>query len=88
MIYKDRIDKSLSHVRLAPSRARAGRLIEEGHVRINGRKTEKAHHPIRPGDVLTIALPAGVRVVRVLALSQRRMGSNVARGFYLDLASG
>ncbi len=80
-----RIDKWLWHVRITPTRARAGRLIAEGRVRINGRRTDKAHHAVRPGDILTLALPAGVRVVQVLGLSERRVGFAAAHGLYLDL---
>ena len=84
---QERIDKWLWHARLARTRTLASRLVADGHLRINGKKIDKAHHAIREGDVLTFALPDRVRVIRVLGLSNRRLGPALARGLYEELAA-
>jgi ribosome-associated heat shock protein Hsp15 len=43
---------------------------------------------VRPGDVLTLPLPRGVRVIRVLAISERRGSAAAAQGLYEELAEG
>jgi ribosome-associated heat shock protein Hsp15 len=53
-------------------RARAAELIEQGAVRINKIKAAKLSQPVKPGDVLTLAIGPEVRVVKVLAEPERR----------------
>jgi len=48
-----RLDKWLWCARFFRSRGVATRFCEEGSVRVNGGRTTKAHHAVRPGDVLT-----------------------------------
>lgn len=67
-----RLDKWLFFARFAKSRAVAVSMIEAGCVRINSRKVDGAAAPVRAGDVLTLTLPQGVSVIRVLALGTRR----------------
>jgi len=67
-----RLDKFLWCARFASQRDACLRLAETGLVRINGHRTDKAHAKVRVGDILTVPLPAGVRVVRVRALAGRR----------------
>lgn len=67
-----RLDVWLFNARFVKNRAIAGRLVAGGGVRINRQPTGKPHAKLRRGDVLTLALPAGVRVVRVLLLGVRR----------------
>lgn len=69
---RQRLDKWLFHARFAKSRALGAAWAEAGRIRINGRKTDKPDAAIRIGDVLTLALPGGVRVLRVLQLGERR----------------
>jgi ribosome-associated heat shock protein Hsp15 len=45
-------------------------MAESGRVRINRQPTDKPHARVRVGDVLTLPLHAGVRVVEVLGLSE------------------
>ncbi|MCU0838760.1 MAG: hypothetical protein MUE49_08560 [Rhodospirillales bacterium] len=47
--------------------------------------TAKAHHTVRPGDVLTFPLHAQIRIVRILATAPRRGSATVARQLYEDL---
>ncbi len=63
-------------------------MVESGLVRINRQPTDKAHAKVRVGDVLTLPLRGGVRVVRVMALAEKRGSAAVARGLYEVLSEG
>jgi ribosome-associated heat shock protein Hsp15 len=52
---------------------------------LRGNPTEKAHHAVRPGDVLTFPLGPHIRVIKVLALGVRRGPAPEARLLYEDL---
>ena len=67
-----RIDKWLWHARFAPTRSAAQRLAASGHVRLNRDKVRSPSRLVRPGDVLTLALRGGVRVIRVVGMAERR----------------
>lgn len=81
-----RLDKWLWFARFFKSRTLAARLCDEGRIRVNSRVVDKAHHALRPGDVLTFAQGPHIRVVRVLALGSRRGPASEARALYDDLA--
>ncbi|HVY99605.1 MAG TPA: RNA-binding S4 domain-containing protein [Dongiaceae bacterium] len=80
-----RVDKWLWFARFARTRTSAAKIVTEARFRVNGQPTEKAHHPIRPGDVLTFALGPHIRIIKVLALAARRGGAPEARLLYEDL---
>jgi ribosome-associated heat shock protein Hsp15 len=80
-----RLDKWLWHARFARTRSLAAKLVSEARFRINGNPTEKAHHAVRPGDVLTFPLGPHIRVIKVLALGVRRGSAPEARTLYEDL---
>jgi ribosome-associated heat shock protein Hsp15 len=80
-----RLDKWLWHARFARTRSLAAKLVAGARVRINGNPTEKAHHAVRPGDVLTFPLGPHIRVIKVLALGIRRGPAPEARLLYEDL---
>ena len=80
-----RIDKWLWHARMVRTRTGAAALTTAGFVRLNGRRMTAAGHPVRVGDVVTVALDRTVRVVRVEGLCERRGGAPVARALYRDL---
>jgi len=82
-----RLDKWLWHARFTRTRTQASRLVIEGNFRVNGRKTDKAHHLVRPGDVLTFATNGRIRVIRVLGSTQRRLGFELAKSLYEDLGA-
>lgn len=82
---RQRIDKWLWHARMVRTRSDAAALTTAGFVRLNGRRMTAAGHPVRVGDVVTVALDRAVRVVRVEGLSERRGGAPVARALYRDL---
>lgn len=79
-----RIDKWLWHARFARTRGAAQRLAVSGHVRVNREKGIAASRLVRPGDVLTLSLGRGVRVVRVRAIAQRRGSFDEARRLFED----
>ena len=81
-----RLDKWLWHARVVKTRSLAARLVEGGHVRVNGVRAEAASKPVRPGDVLTIALERTVRVMKVIALGERRGPASEAQALYEDLS--
>lgn len=81
-----RIDKWLWQARFCKSRAIASRLCAEGRVRASGTLVQKAHHLVRPGDVLTFPQGHRIRVVRILALGARRGPASEARLLYEDLS--
>ena len=82
-----RIDRFLWFARLDRSRSAAQALCEKGHVRLDGRRVDRAHAPVRIGSVLSLPLPAGVRVIRVERLPHRRGPAPEAAGLYRDLTS-
>ena len=81
-----RLDKWLWHARFCKSRTLAAKLAAAGKVRIAGTVVVKAHHGVRPGDVLTFPLGPHIRTVRILALGARRGPAPEAQALYEDLA--
>ena len=81
-----RIDKWLWHIRLAKTRTLAQRLVIGGHVRLNRVPVRQPSQVVRPGDVLTVAAFGRVRVLRVLALGERRGPAEEARTLYEELS--
>jgi ribosome-associated heat shock protein Hsp15 len=67
-----RIDKLLWYLRLAKSRTIAQAMAEEGHIRLNARRVDRAHQKVGAGDVLTLPVGMGVRVIELVALPHRR----------------
>lgn len=81
---RQRLDKWLWFARVVKTREAAACLVEAGHVRLNGQKLLKPGHAVKPGDVLTIALNARVRVLHVEALAERRGPAEAARLLYRE----
>jgi ribosome-associated heat shock protein Hsp15 len=81
-----RLDKWLWHARFCRTRTLAAKLAAAGKVRIAGSAVFKAHHGVKPGDVLTFPLGPHIRTIKVLALGERRGGAPQARLLYEDLA--
>lgn len=77
-----RIDKLLWYLRLAPTRPVAQAMAEGGHMRLNGRRIDRAHQKVVRGDVLTVATGNTVRVFEMLALPTRRGPAPEARAHY------
>ena len=83
-----RLDKFLWFARIVKTRASAQALAEQGRIRIDGRLIDRAHAPVRVGDVLSFAQRGAVRVLRVEALPARRGPSAEARALYTEIAEG
>lgn len=83
-----RLDAWLWCARLVKTRAGAADLVREGRVRINRMATEKPHARVRPGDVLTVPVGRGVRVLAVKALAARRGPAQVASLLYEEVPEG
>lgn len=80
-----RLDKWLWQARFFKTRDLAAEMVAGGGLRLNGQHCAKPGHGLGAGDVLTFAQGARIRVVRVLALGQRRGPAEEAQGLYLDL---
>lgn len=86
-IDRQRIDKWLWNARMVRTRSGAAALAEAGYVRLNGKRITAASHPVRLGDVVTLALDRTVRVVRVEGVCERRGTAPAARALYSDMAA-
>lgn len=82
-----RLDKFLWFARIVKTRALAQELAEQGRIRIGGRVIDRAHAPVRIGDVLSFAQRGAVRILRIEALPARRGPAAEARAFYTELTS-
>ena len=80
-----RVDRFLFFIRLAKSRTLAQGIIEQGHVRIDGRRVERASDQVDVGSVIALPLHGQVRVLRVLALPARRGPATEARTCYEEI---
>lgn len=67
-----RLDLLLVRLRFARSRSVAQRWIEAGHMRCSGSRVTSAAHGVQVGDVLTLPIGRGVRIVELVALPERR----------------
>ncbi|MBB5987384.1 S4 domain-containing protein [Sphingobium lignivorans] len=83
-----RLDKFLWFVRLAPNRSSAQALAERGIVRLNGRRIDRAHAPVRIGDLITFPHGNAVRVIRVEQLPLRRGPASEAETCYSAVTPG
>lgn len=77
-----RLDKWLWQARFFKSRSLSATYVEAGHVRLNGVHVVKAAQAVGPGDVLTLPLGSGVRVVEIVACGSRRGPAPEAQGLY------
>jgi ribosome-associated heat shock protein Hsp15 len=82
---RQRIDKWLWHARVVRTRSAAAALVNAGLVRVNGARTGASSHPLRPGDVVTIALDRHVRMLKVRGYAERRGSAEAARALFEDL---
>lgn len=79
---RQRLDKWLWFARFARTRGAAQALVEEGRVRLNGRRVTAPAQAVRPGDVLTVAAPHATMVVRVVKPGERRRDASHAATLY------
>lgn len=83
-----RLDKFLWFARIVKTRSLARELAEQGRIRLNGRLVDRAHAPVRPGDMLSFALRGDVRILRVEAIPARRGPPAEARMLYSAVPEG
>jgi ribosome-associated heat shock protein Hsp15 len=67
-----RIDKLLFFLRFAKNRTLAQVWAETGHIRVNGRRVEKASMPIAIGDVITLPIGDAVFTFKLMSMPVRR----------------
>jgi len=82
---QDRLDRWLWHARFFRVRSLAAKAVSGGKVRVNGQGTNKPARNVAPGDVLTFAQGATIRVVRVCAIAERRGSATEAALLYEDI---
>ena len=82
---RQRIDKWLWHARIVKARTSAAELVASGHVRVNSARVVTPSHPVKAGDVLTIALDRRIRVWKVVDFAERRGDATAARRLYEEL---
>jgi len=80
-----RIDRFLHCIRLVKSRSLAQGLIDAGHVRIDGKRVARPSEPVRIGSIIALPLLDRVRVLKVLAVPERRGPPAEARTCYQEL---
>lgn len=83
-----RLDKWLWQTRFFKTRGLAQRVCNAGKVRINSQRVRKAHYALRAGDILTFTQGSRIRVVRILAMPERRGPAVEAQRCYEDVESG
>ena len=80
-----RLDKWLWFARVAKTRTLAARLVANGRVRINRVRVTKPAQTVRLGDVITVSVPGGVRVLKILAAGVRRGPATEAATLYEEI---
>ena len=63
-------------------------MAEQGHIRLNGRRIDRAHAAVRVGDLITFPKDQLVRVVRVSELPKRRGPAPEAQACYEEISLG
>jgi ribosome-associated heat shock protein Hsp15 len=79
-----RLDRWLWCARFAKSRSIAAGFCTSECVALGDVTVQKAHHPVRIGDRLTLRLGRFERRIEVLALAQRRGPASEARTLYAE----
>ncbi|MGB0798189.1 MAG: RNA-binding S4 domain-containing protein [Planktomarina sp.] len=80
-----RVDKWLWQARFFKTRSLAAKIVQTGKVRINSTPISKPARLVVPGDVLTFPKEDDIRVIKVVALGERRGPAPEAQGLYTDL---
>jgi len=82
---RQRIDRWLWHARVVRTRGDAAALASAGHVRVNGARINAPGRLVRAGDVVTVALDRGVRVLKVRGFVERRGPGGTGTTLYDEL---
>ncbi|OYX68076.1 MAG: RNA-binding protein [Rhizobiales bacterium 32-66-11] len=84
---RQRLDRWLWNARVVRARSDAAGLIRSGHVRVDSARVLSAGYSVREGQVVTVALDHGVRVLRVRAFIDRRGDATSARELFDEITS-
>jgi ribosome-associated heat shock protein Hsp15 len=82
-----RLDKWLWYARFFKTRSLASKICRAKKVRINGNISSKASAVVKVGDVLTFPKPDAIKIVKVLAVGDRRGPAVEAQALYEDLTT-
>ncbi|MEO9468286.1 S4 domain-containing protein [Parasphingorhabdus sp.] len=83
-----RIDKLLWFLRFVRNRSMAKKMSTKGHLRLNGRRVQRAHTSVRAGDILTVPRGREVHVIRISRLPERRGAPAFAHSCFEKLEAG
>ncbi len=79
-----RLDKWIWAARCFKTRSQATKACAAGQVTVNGEKA-RASRPVRPDDLVEVWLQTHKRILRVVALADRRGSAEVAATLFDDL---
>ena len=82
---RQRIDRWLWNARIVRTRSAAASLAVAGRVRVNGVRIVAPGRDVKCGDVVTVALDRGVRILKVSGLALRRGNAAAAVRLYEEL---
>jgi ribosome-associated heat shock protein Hsp15 len=82
-----RLDKALWYLRLARTRGIAQAMIAAGHIRLDGRRVDRASANVREGSLIVLPGLPRVRVLRIVSLPLRRGPPAEASACYVDMGS-
>ena len=82
-----RLDRYLYFIRLVKSRSSAQSVIENGVVRLNGRRVEKSAANVAVGNIIALSLHDQVRVLRVVRIPSRRGPAAEASACYDEVGN-
>jgi ribosome-associated heat shock protein Hsp15 len=85
---RQRIDRWLWHARLVRTRSAAASLAGAGYVRVNGSRIDAPGRMVRAGDVITLSLDRGVRVLKITGFVERRGSAGTAEDLYREIEDG
>jgi ribosome-associated heat shock protein Hsp15 len=83
---RQRIDRWLWNARVVRTRNAAAALVIAGNVRVNGVRVTAPGRELKCGDVVTVALWAGVRVLKVTGVMPKRGNASAASLLYEELS--
>ena len=83
---QQRIDRWLWNARVVRTRTAAAALVIAGNVRVNGVRVMAPGQDVRCGDVVTVALHARVRILKVIGMTPRRGNASAASLLYEELS--
>src|SRR5215467_11161304 len=83
---RQRIDRWLWNARVVRTRNAAAALVIAGNVRVNGIRVTAPGRDVKCGDVVTVVLYGGVRVLKVRGMTPRRGDASAASLLYEELS--